>query len=160
LSSEFEGFKNPKVSAIAELARLFLKSPLIRRIDRNPLALACMKHELVHPSPSEHVFINPVSIVKEYFIEEQGLNFVKMVAGIGRRVRGGPHESVTSMHRLVYTAVFNEAVAGTDITNIGVMIRAIGAGWGEQDFEKWVKFVPKSTAMPTRVRNGKFYFVA
>jgi hypothetical protein len=42
---------------------------------------------------------------------------------------------------------------------MGVIIRAIGASWGEQDFEKWVKFVPQITAMSTRVRNGKFYFV-
>lgn len=61
---------------------------------------------------------------------------------------------------MVYAAAFGEAVSGTDITNMGVIIRAIGAGRGEQDFEKWVKFVPQSIAMSTRVRNGKFYFVA
>jgi len=83
-----------------------------------------------------------------------------MVAGIGRRVRGGPHAFVASMRRLVFAAAFDEAAPGTDITNMGVIIRAIGAGWGEHDFENWIKFVPRSTAMPTRVRNGKFYFVA
>lgn len=58
-----------------------------------------MKHELVHPRPSEHILIDPVPITKESFTEKQGLSFVKIIAGIGRRVRGDPHGLCGSIRR-------------------------------------------------------------
>ncbi|GAB7322717.1 hypothetical protein MBLNU13_g03610t1 [Cladosporium sp. NU13] len=116
-----KGFKRHQVSAIAELECLCLESPLVRRIDRNPLILTGMKHGLVQPRPSEHTLVDPVPAMKKSFTEEQGLRSVKMVAGIGRCVRDGSRLSVTSMRRLIYAAAFEETVPDADITNIVII---------------------------------------